>query len=139
MSGVADHIKSDVLPSDPVELRTFAEALLERCDRLERLLKLANALRHGPSSERIHPDQLQLGLENIDQAVGEADAREDRASALAREKSAGARRANRGKLPEHLPCVIETLAPAQTICPCCNGALREIGVDQSKRLDIIPA
>src|SRR5690606_13275774 len=105
----------------------------------ERLLKLANALRHGPSSEKIHPDQLQLGLEDIDQAVGEADAHEDRVSTPAREKRARTRRANRGKLPEHLPRVIETLAPIETVCPCCQGELHEIGVDESQRLDIIPA
>ncbi len=139
MSGAADHLRSDALPSDPVELRTFAEALLERCEKLERLLKLANALRHGPSSEKIHPDQLQLGLEDIDQAVGAADAHEDRKSPPAREKRAAARRANRGKLPEHLPRVIETLAPAETVCPCCQGELHEIGVDESQRLDVVPA
>jgi transposase len=139
MSGAADHLRSDVLPSDPVELRTFAEALLERCEKLERLLKLANALRHGPSSEKIHPDQLQLGLEDIDQAVGEADANEDRKSPPAREKRAAARRGNRGKLPEHLPRVIEMLAPAETVCPCCQGELHEIGVDESQRLDVVPA
>src|SRR3954449_12872769 len=31
----------DELPSDPAELRVFAAALLDRCARLERLLKLA--------------------------------------------------------------------------------------------------
>ena len=71
----------EALPSDPVELRAVAamllverNAALERCEKLERLLKLANALRYGPSSEKVHPDQLQLGLEDIDQAVGAADA-----------------------------------------------------------------
>lgn len=139
MSGAADHLRSEALPSDPVELRCFAEALLERCEKLERLLKLANALRHGSSSEKVHPDQLQLGLEDIDQAVGAADAKEDRISPPAREKRAAARRANRGKLPEHLPRIVETLAPAETVCPCCQGALHEIGVDESQRLDVVPA
>ena len=137
---------ADALPIDPVELRAVAtmllverNAALERCTELERLLKLANALRHGPSSEKIHPDQLQLAFEDIDQAVGAADAKEDRASPPAREKRAAARRANRGKLPEHLPRIIETLAPTETVCPCCKGALHEIGVDESQRLDVIPA
>lgn len=136
----------EALPSDPVELRVVAgmllverNAALERCEKLERLLKLANALRYGPSSEKVHPDQLQLGLEDIDQAVGAADAKEDRVSPLAREKRASTRRANRGKLPEHLPRIIETLAPAETICPCCQGALHEIGIDESQRLDVVPA
>jgi transposase len=136
----------EALPSDPVELRVVAamllverNAALERCEKLERLLKLANALRYGPSSEKIHPDQLQLGLEDIDQAVGAADAKEDRVSPPEREKRTRTRRANRGKLPEHLPRIIETLAPTETVCPCCQGALHEIGVDESQRLDIVPA
>ena len=142
MSEAADpsvYVTSAALPSDHAELRVFAAALLERCEKLERLLKLANALRHGPSSEKIHPDQLALGLEDIDQAVGEADAKEDRASPPAREKRASTRRANRGKLPEHLPRIIETLAPTETVCPCCKAELHEIGVDESQRLDIVPA
>lgn len=136
----------EALPSDPVELRAVAamllverNAALERCEKLERLLKLANALRYGPSSEKVHPDQLQLGLEDIDQAVGAADAKEDRISPPAREKRTRTRSANRGKLPEHLPRIIETLAPTETVCPCCQGALHEIGVDESQRLDIVPA
>lgn len=136
----------EALPVDPVALRAVAamllverNAALERCDKLERLLKLANALRHGPSSEKIDPDQLQLALEDIDQAMGAADAKEDRASPPAREKRAAARRANRGKLPTHLPRIVETLAPTETVCPCCQGALYEIGVDESQRLDVVPA
>ncbi len=57
----------------------------------------------------------------------------------AREKRATFRRANRGRLPEHLPRVIEPLVPAETVCPCCKGELHEIGVDESQGLDIVPA
>ena len=49
----------DELPSDPVELRAFAAVLLDRCARLERLLKLANDARFGRSSEKLDADQLQ--------------------------------------------------------------------------------
>ena len=50
----------DQLPSDPAELRAFAAALLERCARLERLLKLAKDAQFGRSSEKLDGDQLQL-------------------------------------------------------------------------------
>ena len=43
----------DELPSDPAELRAFAAALLERCARLERLLKLAKDAQFGRSSEKL--------------------------------------------------------------------------------------
>src|SRR5262249_23442419 len=129
----------DELPSDPTELRAFATALLDRCARLERLLKLAKDARFGRSSEKLDADQLQLVLEDIDEAVAALEAEEDRSSPNKREKRAAERRANRGKLPEHLPRVIETLMPVQSCCPCCKGALFEIGVDESQRLDVVPA
>ncbi|UFX44221.1 hypothetical protein HAP47_0036250 [Bradyrhizobium sp. 41S5] len=50
----------DVLPSDPGDLRVFAAALLDRCARLERLLKLAKDAQFGRSSEKLDADQLQL-------------------------------------------------------------------------------
>ncbi|MEY9660444.1 transposase [Bradyrhizobium ottawaense] len=59
----------DELPSDPAELRAFAAALLDRCARLERLLKLAKDAQFGRSSEKLDADQLQLVLEDIEEAV----------------------------------------------------------------------
>src|SRR6202012_5546713 len=99
----------DELPSDPAELRVFAAALLERCARLERLLKLAKDAQFGRSSEKLGVDQLQLVMEDIDQAVAALEAAEDRAVPKIRERRAAERRTNRGQLPEHLPRIIETL------------------------------
>jgi len=129
----------DELPSNPRELRAFAAALLERCAKLERLLKRAKDARFGRSSEKLDDDQLQLVLEDIDQAVAALEAAEDRTSAIMCEKRASARRANRGNLPEHLPRIVETLMPVETCCPRCESALHEIGVDESQRLDVVPA
>jgi transposase len=129
----------DELPSDPAELRAFAAALLERCARLERLLKLAKDAQFGRSSEKLDADQLQLVLEDIDGAVAALEAAEDRADPKTRERRAAERRANRGKLPEHLPRIVEILLPAETCCPCCAGVLFEIGSDESQRLDVVPA
>jgi transposase len=64
----------DELPSDPAELRVFAAALLDRCARLERLLKLAKDAQFGRSSEKLDADQLQLVLEDIEEAVAALEA-----------------------------------------------------------------
>ena len=128
----------DELPSDPAELRVFAAALLDRCARLERLLKLAKDAQFGRSSEKLDADQLQLVLEDIDEAVAALEAAEDRADPKKCERRTAERRANRGKLPEHLPRIVETLMPAETCCPCCKGDLFEIGRDESQRLDVVP-
>ena len=127
------------LPADPAALRVFAAALLERCNKLERLLKLAKATQFGKSSEKLSPDQLQLALEDIDQAVAEVQAEEEHIDPAARERRTQERRANRGHLPKHLPRIVETLAPDTTQCPCCAGELVEIGADESERLDVVPA
>ncbi|MEA3128386.1 MAG: transposase [Paraburkholderia sp.] len=127
----------DELPSDPAELRAFAAALLERCARLERLLKLAKDAQFGRSSEKLDADQLQLVLEDIDGAVAALEAAEDRADPKTRERRAAERRVNRGKLPEHLPRIVEILLPAEACCPCCAGVLFEIGSDESQRLDVV--
>ena len=83
--------------------------------------------------------QLQLGLEDIEQAIarGEADA-ERRDPALKQARTAK-RRANRGALASHLPWVEVTLEPQDTACPCCRGAMAVTGHDSSERLDVIPA
>src|SRR5215470_6655910 len=47
--------------------------------------------------------------------------------------------AERGQLPEHLPRIVETLMPAETCCPSCEGVLFEIGCDEGQRLDVVPA
>lgn len=114
----------DGLPSDPAELSVFAAALLDRCARLERLRKLAKDAQVGRSSEK---------------PVAVLEAVEDRASPKTCKKRTAKRRANRGQLPEHLPCVVETLMPAETCCSCCEGVRFEIGSDESQRLDVVPA
>src|SRR6187399_1588922 len=129
----------DRLPSDPDELRAFAAALLERCARLERLLKLAKDAQFGRSSEKLDADQLQLVLEDIEEAVAALEAAEGRTDPKTCEKRTAGRRANRGQLPAHLPRIVETLMPAATCCPCCAGVLSEIGHDESQRLDVVPA
>ena len=127
------------LPTDPAELRVFAAALLERCNKLERLLKLANSAQFGKSSEQMSPDQLQFALEDIDQAVADVQAEEEKGDTAIQERRTKERRTNRGQLPAHLPRIVQTLTPVQTHCPCCAGALVEIGADESERLDVVPA
>ncbi|MGY4407942.1 transposase [Bradyrhizobium sp. USDA 3315] len=88
------------------------------------MLKLAKDAQVGRSSEK---------------PVAALEAVEDRASPKTCKKRTAKRRANRGQLPEHLPCVVETLMPAETCCSCCEGVLFEIGSDESQRLDVVPA
>ncbi|MGY2804072.1 transposase [Bradyrhizobium sp. USDA 4506] len=103
------------------------------CSSLQKMRRI------GRSSEKLDVDQVQPLLEDIDAAVAALEAVKDRASPKTCKKRTAKRRANRGQLPEHLPCVVETLMPAATCCPCCAGVLFEIGHDERQRLDVVPA
>jgi transposase len=134
------------LPDTVEELRsmllaTLAERdeLLARTERLQHLLLKLNRLQFGGKSERLPEQQMQLGLEDIEQALAKDEAEEGkRDPALAKDRAAR-RRANRGALPAHLPRIEITLAPEDTTCPCCRATRSVIGEDTSERLDVIPA
>ena len=93
----------------------------------------------GRRSEKLDPEQLALALEDIEQAVAANQAVEDKKDPVAAQKRADKRGANRGTLPAHLPHVDVTIEPEDTNCPCCRAPMHVIGVETSKRLDVVPA
>ncbi len=115
------------------------DALAGQNDRLRHLLLRLKRMQFDAKSERLPEEQLQLGLEDLEQAIARGEAEgEARDPALKCERTAK-RRASRGALPAHLPRVEVTLTPEDTACPCCRGAMAVIGHDSSERLDVIPA
>ena len=81
----------------------LALAKSEADAEIERLQSIIDAfMRHrfGRKSEQLDPDQLQLGLEDVETALGEA--RAAREAAQAKPKGDRPRKANRGALPAHL-------------------------------------
>src|SRR4051794_4323965 len=117
--------------------RDAAQAEIEK---LRLLIRQLQRNRFGRRSEKLDPDQLQLGLEDLEQAAAAAEAAQEAAT-----RSGGAsrpprtRRRNPGALPAHPPR-IETLIDVEAkSCPCCGGALHVIGEDTSEMLDIVPA
>jgi transposase len=145
----------DALPNDLDALRVLVSSLsserdaaIEECrrvteqnDRLHHLLRQLQRAQFGRRSERLDPDQMQLVLEDIETAIAEHEAEEDKKETA--EKPADPqrkkRRANRGSLPAHLPRIHVTLAPESMACPCCHGVMHVIGEDTAERLDVIPA
>lgn len=134
----------DSLPDDIDALRALALNAIAERDQLiamnEKLrLLLRKAQGFDAKSERLaklHPDQLNLALEDLEQAIAKAEAIEQTTQATAAPRK---RRINRGALPAHLPRVHETVTPADTDCPCCKKPMHVIGEDTSERLDVIPA
>ena len=106
-------------------------------ERLQAIIKAFTRHRFGPRSEQLDADQLQLGLEDIETALGHAEAIRD---AIAdRLRTERPRKANRGALPAHLERVEQIVDVENKACPCCGGALHQIGEDVSERLDVVPA
>ena len=108
-------------------------------DRLRHLIRQLQRMQFGRRSEKLDPDQLNLALEDLEQAVAESEAEQEKADPALRKTRSEKRRAGRGPLPEHLPRVEIIVEPEDTACPCCGGAMHVIGEDCSQRLDVIPA
>jgi transposase len=91
---------------------------------------------YGAKSEKGHPDQYHLALEDIETAMAVVHAEDE---AIDPPKTAASKsRVGCGVLPKHLPRVEEVIAPEDVTCGC--GAERHIiGEDVSERLDIVPA
>ena len=114
------------------------QALLQN-DRLRHLLRQLQRGQFGRRSEKLDPEQLQFGLEDIEQAIAANEAADDKKDPVAAKARAEKHRANRGALPAHLPRVDVTIEPDDTNCPCCRSPMHVIGEETAERLDVIPA
>lgn len=132
-----------ILAAERAAAAELALAKGEADAEIERLQSIIDAfMRHrfGARSEQLDPDQLQLGLEDVETALGQA--RAAREAAFPQSKSDRQRKTNRGSLPAHLER-IEQVVDIEEVdgiraCPCCGGALHQIGEDVAERLDVVP-
>ena len=117
--------------------RDAAQAEIEKLRLLIRQLQRGQ---FGRRSERLDPDQLQLGLEDLEQTAAAAEAaQEEVAARSSTPRPPRVRRRNLGALPAHLPRVEVLVDVEDKSCPCCGGAMHVIGEDASEMLDIVPA
>src|SRR5918998_3173441 len=117
--------------------RDAAQAEIEKLRLLIRQLQRG---RFGRRSERLDPDQLQLGLEDLEQTVAAAEAAQEEVTARSSTpRPPRVRRRNLGALPAHLPRIEVLVDVEDKGCPCCGGTLHVIGEDTSEMLDIVPA
>src|SRR5215213_948368 len=128
---IAAWAERDAERAEKAQLAAECDQLASQNNRLRHLIRQLQRLRFGRRSEKLDPDQLNLGLEDIEQAIAETEAQQ--------EKTDPAFRRARGSLPEHLPRVEIVIEPENTACRCCGGTMQVIGEDRSSRLDVIPA
>jgi transposase len=129
------------LPSDTALLhqlvRDMAAVVDHRGDEIERLqaiIKKLQRMQFGRRSERLDPDQLALGREDLDADIGGIE--ENRPVIGGTTVQA---RAHRKPSPDHLPREDVTIDTAHDACPCCGSALHGIGESVSEMLNGIPA
>jgi transposase len=138
------------LPTDPEELRDLLLAeraahtaalagVQDQNERLRQIIRELQRARFGRHSEKLSPDQLNLGLEDIEQAIATGEAQEEGRDSELRSARAAKRKLNRGALPTHLPRVEVVIDVEDKTCPCCGGGMHVIGEDRSERLDVVPA
>ena len=129
----------DAAVAERNEAAAERDALATQNDRLRHLLVKLQRLQFGRRSERLPEEQLQLGLEDLETAIAEGDARAEKRDPDLRRERTTKRRANRGALPAHLPRIEVVVDIDDKTCPCCKGELHRIGEDKSERLDMVPA
>jgi len=120
--------------------RAATAKLAGQNEHLRAIVKeLQRALFGRRSEKTAHPDQLQLALEDLEQAIAEGEAEVEKHDPARRAVRTQQRRGNRGALPKHLPRHEIVVDPDDPICPGCGGELHRIGEDVAERLDVIPA
>src|SRR5271154_799455 len=108
MTAVTEALPDDVTALRALLLEAWAERDAERVekdrlagqnDRLRHLIRQLQRMQFGKRSEKLDPDQLNLGLEDLEQALAAEEADQDRADPALRRSRAEKRRAGRGSLP----------------------------------------
>src|SRR5918911_2875526 len=116
--------------------RDAAQAEIEKLRLLIRQLQRGQ---FGRRSEKLDPDQLQLGLEDLEQTAAAAAeaAREAATRGGDTPRPPRPRRRNLGALPAHLPRVEVLVDVEDKSCPCCGGRLHVIGEDTRQMFDLV--
>src|SRR5215212_3476309 len=121
-------------------LREEHEAAQAEVEKLRLLIRQLQRGQFGRRSEKLDPDQLQLGLEDLEQTAAAAEAAQEAATKSSDPpRPPRSRRRNLGALPAHLPRIEVLVDVEDKSCPCCGGALHVIAEDTSEMLDLVPA
>jgi transposase len=127
--------KDAVLAEKDVQLTRVQDANT----RLWETLRQLRRAQFGRKSEKLDPDQLNLAMEETEQAIAETEPADAPSGATPSASRKTSRSVNRGALPAHLPREEIVVEPEDKSCPCCGGAMHVMGEDRSERLDVVPA
>src|ERR1700716_1972160 len=120
---------AEALPDDTDMLKAMLLAERAESERLRQIIKELQRHRFGRRAETLPEEQLQLGLEDVEQVEAAGHAESEANGLAERQERAARRRANRGALPAHLPRIETLVDIASKICPGCSGQLNALGAD----------
>src|SRR4051812_45310953 len=121
-------------------IREEHEAAQAEVEKLRLLIRQLQRGQFGRRSEKLDPDQLQLGLEDLEQTVAAAEAAQETAATRSGtpRPARTERRRNLGALPAHLPRLEVLVDIEDKSCPCCGGGPSVIHRGPRARVDISP-
>src|SRR3954453_4549405 len=132
--------KYDTVLTEQDTLRAEHDAAQAEIEKVRMLIWQLQRGQFGRRSEKLDPDQLQLGLEDLEQTEAAAKAAQEAGSRSSdTPRPPRSRRPNPGALPAHLPRIEVLVDVEDKSCPCCGGNLHAISEDTSEMLDIVPA
>ena len=139
-------IDPEALPDDTAALQEIVRTLLlehgelhAENDKLRLLVQRFVRHQFGRRSEQLSPDQLQLGLEDLEQTIAANQAGQDAIAGVTRKPRSEPAARNHGALPAHLPRYEVVIEVEDRDCPCCGRTLLPIGEIRTEQLDIVPA
>lgn len=105
----------------------------------EEQFRLAQQKRFGASSEKTHPDQIELNLFNEAEVLATPEGQEPPIEQITykRRKQTGKRETELDKLP--VETVTYALEDDEQVCSCCGGELHEMSTETRNEIKIIPA
>lgn len=105
----------------------------------EEQFRLAQQKRFGASSEKTHPDQLEMNLFNEAEVLATPASEEPNRETVtySRKKSTGHREAKLDGFP--VETIHYTLLEEEQVCSCCSGALHEMSTEIRNEITVIPA
>jgi transposase len=104
----------------------------------EEQFRLAQHKRFGASSEKTHPDQLELNLFNEAEVLATPPGEEPPMEKVTfeRRKTAGKREDDLANLP--VETVVYRLEAGEQSCACCGGSLHEMSTETRSEIAIVP-
>lgn len=130
---------TEVLEQQNSKLEQQVAELSAKLKWYEEQFRLAQQKRFGASSEKTHPDQMELNLFNEAEVLATPEGQGPPVEKITyeRRKTSGKREADLDRLP--VETVTHELSEAEQVCSCCGGALHEMSTETRNEIKVIPA